>query len=380
MRICFILDYYYPHLGGVEYLFKNLVEGLCREGHEAVVLTRHLPGSPRKETINGVTIYRVRTVNRYLFTLLAIPKALSLARKCDIVHTTTYNAAFPAWIAAKILGKPVVITIHEVWLNKWRLYTDMSRPAAWLHNFLEKMIYCLSFDRYIAISQSTANQLSAIQIPTPRIQAIYHGFDHEYFNPDLYDAERIRKKYALGSSFVCFAWGRPGVSKGHEYLIRAVPRIIEKIPRARILLMLSGEDTYRNRYEYLKNMIEKLDLAEGIALVDPAPRNELGDYLKAADCIIIPSLAEGFGYAVLEACAMRKPVVASNTTSIPEVIHGRYVLVEPKNPDAIANGVERVSRGEYDTSGAKVFTWSKTIADCIEVYTALQRGKGFRSP
>jgi glycosyltransferase involved in cell wall biosynthesis len=159
-----------------------------------------------------------------------------------------------------------------------------------------------------------------------------------------------------------------------------VPRILEKIPQARILLMLSGEDTYRKRYDYLKNMIDKLDLAEGITLVDPAPRNELGDYLKAADCIIIPSLAEGFGYAVLEACAMQKPVVASNTTSIPEVIHGRYVLVEPKNPEAIANGVERVSRGEYDTSGPKAFTWSKTIADCIEVYTDLQKGKGLRSP
>ena len=64
MRICFILDYYYPHMGGVEYLFKNLAEGLCREGHEITVLTRHLPGSPHKETINKVTIYRVRTVNR----------------------------------------------------------------------------------------------------------------------------------------------------------------------------------------------------------------------------------------------------------------------------------------------------------------------------
>lgn len=374
MKICFILEYYHPHVGGVEYLFKNLAEGLCSEGHEIAVLTRRLPGLPLKETINGIKIYRVPTVNRYLFTFLAIPKAFSLARKCDIIHTTTYNAAFPAWLAAKILGKPIVITIHEVWLNKWRLYTDMSRPAAWLHNFLEKMIYRLNFDKYIAISRSTANQLSAIQIPARKIQAIYHGFDSEFFNPDHYDAGRIRKKYALENGFVCFAWGRPGVSKGHEYLIRAVPRILEKIPRARLLLMLSGEETYRNRYDYLKDLIEKLDLAEVITLVDPAPRNELGDYLKAADCVIIPSLAEGFGYAVLEACAMHKPVVASNTTSIPEVIHGRYVLVEPKNPDAIANGVERVSRGEYETSGTKVFTWGKTIAECIEVYTALEKG------
>jgi len=45
MRICFILEYYHPHIGGVEYLFKNLIEGLSKRGFEVSVLTRRLKGT-----------------------------------------------------------------------------------------------------------------------------------------------------------------------------------------------------------------------------------------------------------------------------------------------------------------------------------------------
>ena len=67
--------------------------------------------------------------NRYLFSFLAIPKAIVEARKADIVHTTMFNGAFPAWIAIKLAGKKGIITIHEVWINKWREYTSMGSDS-----------------------------------------------------------------------------------------------------------------------------------------------------------------------------------------------------------------------------------------------------------
>lgn len=371
MKICFILEYYHPHIGGVEYLFKTLTEGLRKRGYEITVLTRRLKGTKGREFVDGVRVIRIRTLNRYAFTFFSIPWAIFLARGCDLIHTTTFNGAFPAWLAARFWNIPVIITIHEVWLNKWRVLTDMSRLSAMVHNILERMIYLLKFDFYIAVSHSTENQLMEAGIEKKRLKAVYNGFEHEYFSPERYDENIVRERYGLGDTFVCFSWGRPGVSKGHEYLIRAIPLIVKVIPHARFLLMLSGRESYKKRYRYLTGLIQKLGLDERVLLIDPVYRQELGHYLKAADCIIIPSIAEGFGYAVLEACSMGRPVVASNTTSIPEVIGGRYVLVEPKSPEAIAKGVESVYRGKYNTSELKIFPWDKTVSEYIGVYNSL---------
>ena len=310
-------------------------------------------------------------MNRYVFTFFSIPWAIFLARGCDIIHTTTFNGAFPAWVASKVWGIPAVITILEVWLKKWRMLTDMNWLSALVHNLLERMIYLLSFDFYVAISHSTERQLSKVGVQKERMKVIYNGFEHDFFNPERYDGDIVRERYGLKDAFICFSWGRPGVSKGHEYLIMAVPRIVEKIPHAVLLLMLSDKETYRRRYRYLIDLIRKLEVSSKVILVEPVPRGELGFYLKAADCIVIPSIAEGFGYAALEACSIGTPVVASDTTSIPEVIGGRYVLVEPKNPEAIAKGVESVYKGEYRTSELKVFPWDRAVAEYMGVYDAL---------
>src|SRR3954468_1153941 len=62
MRILFVLENYFPHLGGVEMVFKNLCEGLAKK-HEVTVITRRLPNTKAKETMNRVKIIRVSSFN-----------------------------------------------------------------------------------------------------------------------------------------------------------------------------------------------------------------------------------------------------------------------------------------------------------------------------
>jgi len=144
MRILFVLENYIPHIGGVEIVFKELAERLAESGHDIDIVTHRISGTKEFEIINKVKIHRVKCLNsRYLFTLLSIPKVIMLARKADIIHTTTFNAAFPSWIASKLLGKPSLITIHEVWVGKWRKLTEMNFLNASLHEILERMIYLL---------------------------------------------------------------------------------------------------------------------------------------------------------------------------------------------------------------------------------------------
>ena len=370
-KILFILEYYHPHKGGVEYLFKNLTHLLAKRGYMVTVLTMRLKKTKKKEVMDGVNVVRIKTINRYLFSFLSFFKTIFIARDYDIIHTTTFNAAFPAWIASKFWRKPCVITIHEVWINKWFGLSGLSRLSASIHNFLEKMIYLIPFDQYIAVSNSTAGDLKEIRVPGEKIAVIYNGFDNNFFAPEHFDGLKVRKQYGLENAFIYFSWGRPGISKGHEYLLKAVPLITRKIPDAKLVLMLSDRNTYKKRYLYLTALIQKLNIRDNVILIEPLSHGDLGNHIKAADCVVIPSLAEGFGFSVLEACAIDKPLVASDTTSIPEVIYGKYVLVEPGNPEAIAEGICKVYQGDYQMSPLKIFSWEDNIRKHEELYRKL---------
>jgi len=153
VRILFVLENYYPHIGGVETLFKSLCESLVIKGHQVTVFTsRVIAHSERRETINGVEIRRFWSGNRYVFTFLSILTIWRLARKHDHVHTTSYNAALPAWIGSQLADRRCTITFHEVWDELWLRLPGMSAIGSRLHRAFEKMILSLSFNKYIGVS------------------------------------------------------------------------------------------------------------------------------------------------------------------------------------------------------------------------------------
>ena len=111
MKILFVLEHFYPYIGGAEKLFYVLTRALAKKGHEVVVVTTRFDRQlSSKEIHQGVTILRVNCWNRFAFTFLSIPTILREARNCSIIHTTTYNAALPAILAGQIRRKPVYVT------------------------------------------------------------------------------------------------------------------------------------------------------------------------------------------------------------------------------------------------------------------------------
>ncbi|MCK4521145.1 MAG: glycosyltransferase family 4 protein [Nanoarchaeota archaeon] len=369
MKILFVLENYYPHIGGVEVVFKSLAQGLAKHGHDVTVLTHRLKNTKSFEIINKVKVHRINCFHsRYWFTFLAIPKAISLGKKAEIIHTTTYNGAFPAFVAAKLLGKPSLITVHEVIGKNWKSFQGLTFIGAKLHRFLEKLVMMLRFNKFISVSYSTQKQVLKENIPKEKCSVVYNGVDYDFFNPKKYNGKGIRNNLNLKNNFICLFYGRPGVSKGLEYLIKAIPLINKKIKNFRLLAIISKDRAYIRRYNYILNLIKKMDIEKNIILKEPVPRNELPDYIKAADCVIVPSLTEGFGFAAAESIAMKKPVVASNTTSLPEIISGKYVLVKPASPEAIAVGVEMVCNKKYNVKPIKRFIWDDNIKGYIKIY------------
>ncbi len=369
MKILFVSEYYIPHIGGVELVLKNVAERLVKLGHNVSIVTSKLPNTLEYEEINGVKVYRVNVPqkgNRYWFTFFSVFKLWKLAKGVDLIHTTTWNAAFPAWVVAKLRRKRCVITVHEVNVPTWK-YLEKNKLNVLFHKLYEKMVFLLPFDKYMAVSQYTRDCLiNFFDIQDKKIEVIYNGIDYGLFDPAKANGLKIRKKVTLEDFFVYMTFGRPGFTKGVEYLIQAVPLISEKIPKSKLLLILA--DDPKERYEMILRMIKHLRVEDKIILHNPVPRKELPNYIAAADCIVVPSLSEGFGFTAAEACAMGKPVVATDVASLQEVVSGRYVLVEPRNSEAIAEGVEKVYKGEVEDKGKKIFTWDECVVEYLKLY------------
>lgn len=369
MKILFVSEYYAPHIGGVEVVFKNLAERLVRQGHECHIITCRLPGTEKYEEINGVRVCRVNVPHRgarYWFSFLSVTGIIKMARQADILHTTTYNAAFPAWLAAYLRGVKCIITVHEVWGNRWHSLSGSNFIVAGVHRLLERLLVCLPFDAAVCVSRYTRDCLKQMGLKKDKLEVIYNGVDNSLFNPVNNGHVGRKDLDLLENSFIYIYYGRPGASKGVEYLVRAVPLISKRIPSSKLLLVLSSDP--HKGYGKVKKIIDELGIEDSIILLDPLPVNLLTKYIAASDCVVVPSLSEGFGFTAAEACAMGKPVVASNVASLPEVVSGEYVLVEPANPAAIAAGVEGVYRGETEKRERKVFDWDRCVAEYLEVY------------
>jgi len=132
MNIIFFLEYYYPNIGGVETLFKNLIDNLAQENHKITIITaRPYPNSPLREQDGNISIIRIRS--RYIFTFLGFFYLIRHISKGDFIHTTSYNAAIPAFFAGKLFRKKVIVTFHEVWDQLWFKLPDMGKIGQWGH-------------------------------------------------------------------------------------------------------------------------------------------------------------------------------------------------------------------------------------------------------
>ena len=354
-RFLFVLEYFPPHIGGVEVLFGALAAELARRGHVVEVITSADPGDPPREVREGVSIRRIKApafARRYLFMLMAIPIAIRCARRADLVHTTTYNAAIPAWIAARLARKPVILTAHEVFGPQWHEMPGMNPLLGTLYRLFESFVLRLGWAHVITPSDFTRNRL-----PDPsRATTVYNAVDHAFWDPSRHRARE------LPGAFTYLYFGRPGVSKGVEYLIDAAEIVRRKRPDSRLVMILSREP--ERQYRRIVKRLAKL--GDHVVLVDSVPRDELPSYLLGADIVVVPSISEGFGYSAVEAASLGCRVIATSGHATEELLQGVATFVPPRDAQALAGAIlaapPQLSRLE------RRFTAEKHAQRVIEIY------------
>lgn len=363
MKILFVLENFYPNIGGVETLFKSLTEQLVREGHEVMVITTRLNDDmPAEENLNGVQIRRYPFFNRYTFTLFAVFPIMRHIRQYDIVHTTSYNAGLPAYITSKLFRKKVVITFHEVWGKLWFELPYMGRIAKWGHYLFEQMLTKFRYDKFIAVSHSTADSMRENDIAEKRIATIYNGLDYERI--DRFD----RKIQASEDKrpFTYTYYGRLGISKGLDILLDAATILNKKHPdtRLKIIIPTTPESLFKN----IIKTIKKHHLENHIELKHHLSSEALVAELKNSDCVVIPSYSEGFCYVAVESIALGIPVISSDKKALKEVISGKYIKMNEFSANDLFISLEKAMRNEWQNVPVKKFELKNTVAEYIDLY------------
>ncbi len=371
MKVLFVLDYFPPHIGGAETLFDNMTKELSRLGVEVSILTQKLPGTKAFEISHNRRIYRIYSPIRHAFAAAAARKCIQLANNSDIVHAATLGGLAAVALVAKLIKKPVVATIFEVWGS---LFLKLQKPPLSVINYATENASLNSYkNRFcVAISRSTKNALVKKGFDEKKVFVVYPGIDRKLFNPRAAASLRSKKPTIL-------FFGRPGIAKGVNYLVKALPIIKIKLPDARLMLLLSKKP--ETEYKKTISLVAKLNLSDSVKFLDPRLVGQLPGIIKSADVCVVPSISEGFGFSAAESAACGTPVIASKAGSLPEIVKNGYngLLSEPANPQSIAKNVIKVLsdkklRRRLAANGpgsVKMFRWDKAAREYLKIYKSV---------
>jgi glycosyltransferase involved in cell wall biosynthesis len=357
-----VLEHFYPYIGGAEQLFWELATALAREGQEVgVVTTRFRPGLPQEEVLEGVKIYRVDCRNRYLFSFFSLPVILArLKEGYDLVHTTSYNAALPAWLASRIRRKPVIITFHEAWGKLWWQLPFANFFQRLAFYSWEQLLLRLPFRRFIAVSDFTRSELIRQGVKQEQVERIYNGLDYAAF-------EAYRHQPPLVFTYAYF--GRLGMSKGLNLLLPAAREMAQAHPETRLKLIIP---TYpEGMYRWVMSEINRLGLEEHIILLHDLPKGRLLEEISQSSCVVIPSYSEGFCFVAAEAAAMQVPIISSQRGALAEVVSGAYLPLAEMTAAALAAALRQAYAENWQGKPQQQFPLSKSVEAYLKLYERL---------
>jgi glycosyltransferase involved in cell wall biosynthesis len=301
-----------------------------------------------------------------LWEQMELPRQLQRSR-IDVFHATA-NRGLPYRRVCKY-----VVTCHDIidrlpqycgqkhWRGRWRKkYADfVSRHAA---------------DRYITVSNFSKQDICRFHSVSPeRVVVIYNAASprfHKKLQPQ--QIADVREKYRLPPQYFLFLGGFDK-RKNVGTLMEAYAQLPQDAPP----LVLAGEHKWE--FATVADKIAALGLTGHVLCPDMIADDDLPALYQGAIALVHPSRYEGFGLQLVEAMASGVPVLASGTSSLPEVLDGCGLLFDPEDAASIARAMERIARepdlrtamAEKGRQRAQFFSWREAAERTLGVYLEL---------
>ena len=304
-----------------------------------------IPGKPFQH-LRGNSSYKkvVRIINRNNI-------------KFDLIHS---HFLWPAgFVGAKLKEKhnvPCIVTGHG-----YDVYDLPFRNNKWKTRISKILTHT---DAIITVSRQNEKLLT--RLTSKKIFVIPNGYNSTIFTVD---PRNKKKMLALpDNKKIILSVGNLELVKGHEYLVSAVEKIIQKNQNIYCVIVGGG-----SRHSFLEKLIKQKGLEKFIRLIGAVQPEEVPNWMNACDVYIQPSIKESFGIVLLEALSCGKPVIGTAVGGIKEIINEKVgYLVPSGDENALSEAILKSLNHEWDKGYildyVKFYTWENIISKTINIH------------
>ena len=345
MKILTVLTYYRPHTSGLTIYAERLARAFVRRGHQVTVMTTHYdPSLLSEEMMEGVKVIRVPVAARVSKGVLAPTFGLvatKLVAQHDVVqlHLPQFDAPGVA-LRARLFGKPAVLTYHcdllltRTWFNRFvnAVVNFQNNMAGRLANHI--VTYTQDYaDNSSYLSRYTSKLtpiLPPVELPIPTPQTV-SAF------ADIHRTKERRPVIGMAA--------RLAAEKGVEVLLDALPKILEKYPKAQVLFAgtyqnVMGEQAYSDR---LMPRIREFEIQGHWTFLGNLDPVQMAAFYPNLDVLTVPSLnsTEAFGLVQIEAMMNGVPSVPSALPGVrrPVQMHGMGIVSQIGDSVSLAESI-----------------------------------------
>lgn len=307
------------------------------------------------------------------WTQIALPIRLYREKnKVDVFFT-------PSHYAPRFCPSPVVISVMDLsFIHFPQMFNlkDLYQLTHWTEYSVKKARKILTISEF-----SKKAIIKHYKLASDRVVVTYPGYDTSLYRPiSLKDKERsfsdIRKQYGISSKFILFV-GTLQPRKNITGLIEAFNILLKDKQNKDLQLVVIGKRGWL--YDEIFSKVKELGLKGKVIFADFVQNDDLVRFYSNANCLVLPSYYEGFGIPLIEAMACGCPIVASNLSSIPEIVANAGLLIDPYDTGSIVKAVKQVLnnadlREQLVKLGLKrvqLFNWQKCAKKTYEVLNTI---------
>ena len=307
---------------GAENVLVCLAESLRSSGHENVIGVFDNQHKPNTQIADRAQAAGLPTViipcrSRVDREAVAAIRVCVKNNDIDLIHTHGYKSDIYGLLAARAARVPIIATCHN-----WPALTIPLR----LYSILDRVVLRKA-NHIVAVSENVRERLRRFAISSRKITVIQNGIDTARFAAAQ---PVLRHELNLNGRTVIGVVGRLSSEKGHKFLLRAAPRLVEEFPTVAFLFVGSGSEQ-----PALESLARELNLQDRVFLA--GFRRDTPQAYASMDIFVLPSLQEALPLTVLEAMAAGLPIAASQVGDVGKIIVSGTsgLLVEPGSADAI---------------------------------------------
>ncbi|MED4263428.1 glycosyltransferase [Priestia megaterium] len=381
INILFIQPYA-SHVGGVDTVLLQLVEGLDKDIFKPIVLLpSRSPYVEKYEEVGAKVIFETISVFGKPTSLLYYPKnfyklfiSISKIKKIikeyniHLIHSHKMEL-MGGNIAGRLTGIPTVQTIHELPRKPLVAY----KAVGYLNHLFNNNV--------IVLCERSKVVLKWGKYESKKVRKIYNGIRLQDTN---IITSSLKEEIKLSSEDrIVITVARLSPMKGIEYLLEAASQVRKN--NSNIKFVIVGDVAFENEKQYKEKLFRKakdLNLENTVFFL--GLRRDVTNLLNQSDLFILPSVYDIFPTVILEAMNSQLPVIATDVGGVPEMVRDDTGIIVPAtNSDALANAIQDIFVKDYKKLGVngrqlleREFTQEKYVSQTVKLYDELLTNRG----